>query len=94
MKVKLNNECSEIGFINIFVDFVEEKVESVCFRFETVDITKKPNSEETLNCWVKTTIGEEVMETPKCQVTPKNPAAWGDQCYQFEIPPCVKRAKF
>lgn len=43
----------------------------------------------TMNCWVRLTVGEEVMETQKAKDTPECPPIWSDEIFMIEVPKCI-----
>jgi hypothetical protein len=48
------------------------------FRFETASIRRKTSTLSNMNCYVKTTIGEEILTTKKQKDTKEMPPVWAD----------------
>lgn len=82
----LNYDRQQAGLINIIAEFQEQPAQTLNFRFETASIRRKTSTFGDMNCWVKATIGEEVLQTTKQKDTKQMPPVWSKEILVFNVP--------
>jgi hypothetical protein len=75
----LNFDRKQAGFVVLEASFKEEKTDILHFRFETAEFQRKTKTFGDMEeCYVRVTVGEEVLETKRSKDTATDKPVWKD----------------
>ena len=90
----LNFKRKPAGFVLLEGSFREEKADSVHFRFETAEFTRKTKTFGDMDSiYVRVTAGEEVLETKRSKDTSENKPCWKDEHLTFTCPKSLEKIR-
>ncbi len=86
----VNYDRKQAGFVQLLASFKEEKTDLVSFRFETAEFKRSTRTFGDMECYVRVTAGEEVLETKKSKDTKTDKPVWKDEFLTFTCPTSLK----